>query len=269
MTTVVRRWWPIGQVDRQRAATALSTIVDTWMMRWVVRPIPFDARAEVAFEATSASKASVRWHSTSGVDLSVRERAWDRIVRAALDLPDQQPMTIEGPAADVVKSLSSAMLDDLMAGMAEGLKVPDLAPMRAAQPGDRSATIDVWITLVGDELLLHASLHDSWLRETLPPSTPAVPAPPVTRRAAMDQTVASLTAVLGSCEISVAELSGLSVGDVLATNTPVDQAIELILRGNGDATTMLGRAAPVRSGNRIALVVSGIDETHTRGALTR
>lgn len=266
MTRVVKRWWPIGPGDGRRASSALATIVDAWMTRWVASAIPLEVRADTVEEGVPATKSGLRWHSTSGVDLSIRERAWDRVVRAALDLPDHQPMPFEGVAADVVDSLSSAMRDDLIARITEGLKAPDLAPARTTQREDRSALVDVRVVLFGDELLLHVSLGESWLRDVLPPAVSITPSPASGRRAAMNETRASLTAVLGSCEISAAELTSLSVGDVLATNTPVDQPIELVVHGHGGTTTRLGRAAPVRSGNRIALVVSTIDDTPSQGA---
>lgn len=77
----------------------------------------------------------------------------------------------------------------------------------------------------------------------------------VARRDALDATVVALSVMLGRCELSVAALSILAIGDVIALDQPLNASIPLIV----DATDRpIALGTPGRTGSSLSIQLTSI-----------
>lgn len=256
MSSPARRWWPISTADLSRLSAAVTTVVDAWHARWVVQPEPLAAQFDIA-SGTSPIK---RWRDDAGVDLRLVERSFNRLLRKALDLPTGMALPLGGHAADIVGKLSSAMFDDLIAGIGHGLSLNDLHEGPSATDDADTARHALTISLADGEPLLHVAVTAQWIRDSLPPTTGRPLLPTTSRQAALADSRVVLTAIAGSCDLSAAELAGLAIGDVLVTTTPLDRPMSLALTPSIDgARTPVAQATPIRRNGRLVMAVTSVD----------
>jgi hypothetical protein len=163
-------------------------------------------------------------------------------------------MPVDGPALDVIEAFSRTMAANLVARLADGLRLPGLAECRTTAASRPGHAVVLHATLGDDEALLRIEANEAWLREAFEPATPAAEPPSASRRAAIEGSMVMLAAMVGSCEISATDLAGLGVGDVLVSVTRIDQSLCLAIDA-GACSTPFASASPVRRDGRIAVVV--------------
>jgi hypothetical protein len=253
---VARRWWPISTTDLARASAGMESMLDGWAAEWMAHPPAFSC----GNGQTSAGMTGTRaWYSNvAGASVRLDDRAWNRVLRRALDIPAGAALPADGPACDVIEALSRAMSTDLIARLADGLRLPGLTESRTSTASKPGGAVVLHATLGDSEALLRIDANEDWLREAFAPAPSPAGVPSASRRAAVEGSMVTLAAIVGSCEISATDLAGLGVGDVLVSDTRIDQPLCLAI-GAGTGSTPFAKASPVRRDGRIAVVV---DDTY-------
>jgi flagellar motor switch/type III secretory pathway protein FliN len=223
---------------------ATRQAVRLWCVHWGIDP----AAAEVtASNAPPADPAAGSWTAESTRQPAAR-LFWPAALRARIahllyDTPEAKPpaagtlaaRSAEHAEGELRRLLSHAWMVEAWADAATSA-TPD-------EPGPWHAPIGMRVSLGG--AAIHAYVPGARFRRP-PRRASAPPLAPAQARAAFGASAVHLTAVLGSAEVSVADLAALQVGDVLVLDTRVDAP--LALRAEGSSLSL-----PVRLGRREGL----------------
>jgi len=248
-------WLPAKAFADGVAARRLAAAVEAWAERWFadrrVAPLadPAAARAAV-WRAEAAQVQSLDDGLAVAVGDAGRLAIAGAMLDAAIDVRKARPADRQ-----LFDRLSDACLDDLRTRMAQAFKlapdarwragdsVDDLPPADAHAFGFDDADEPLLLLFVTRDL--EVALIKSGLRA--PPSPPAL-APLATGLAA--QTV-DLSALLGRCDLTVAELAELTCGDVLVLDRDLDAPLDLAI----DGRLKSGRCSVAPDGDRLHLTI--------------
>lgn len=244
MDMAFKPWLPDEALDGRAVEALLEDAVEQWSAKWFAkdRMRPTDDLFSVA--PGHASSADLRFQVLDG-ELAVASTASGRaaIARAMLGagndagkpgpdgrkLPDRKPLDRK-----LLDRLSAACIDDFCARLGQTFKLERDARWRTDANGGAMPFDDArecaWG--LGDAplllLLVAPVLEIALVRSRLPLCARPEKLPPLAAGLA-GQNV-SLSAFLGRCDLTVAELSGLASGDVLVLDrdlgTPLDLAVD-------------------------------------------
>ena len=251
----LRRWWPLSGSDVARARASIAGAVDAWAADWVARTAPSLELVAVLIRPDTSRE----WTNPSGdVCIAVANRGWNRFVRSALDLPGGTGLPEDHRASGVIESLSGAMLSDLIDRVTRHVGAGRLAEQPRHSDGQSKQDISASFSTDDGEPLLQITVGDQWVRDTVGPTAEAPPRPAISRRAALDASLVTVEAIVGSCEMSALDFSDLAIGDVLVTGTALDAPLRLAIRGDVTHSSVVGDARPVHVDGRVALVIENI-----------
>lgn len=229
----VRPWLPPSVIADRLPTAALSAILDRWAADWL--PV-----AEVRVG---------RWERGDGpgddLILSTGRDGSDAVAQAMFGSPPE-PL----PEADRAKldRATAACVDDLRRRLVELFGSP--VPVDRVQ-SRHGCAIDLPDRPGALRLSLSDTLLAGWIRASLPM---AAARPPVSSLArALDAQTIRLSALVGRCRLTLRELEGWAVGDVLVLDRPLDEALDLLIGGRpcADAPCRL-----VDAGDELHLVLS-------------
>lgn len=230
--TEARTWLPPG-ADAGKAEAAFANLLADWSGHWFAESKDARARGLTRMEEAGRELRSIAWHrcdagAAVGVGAGGAIALGARAMDVAAGLGDRTPTDLL-----LLRQLGDACLQDLrqrvlaLLGLpggtqwAESAQVPAAEDMvyRAELTG-RSEPVPVAIAVTPARL---ARLIKSCL--PAPPSHTALASP----EAALAGTKLGLSAMLGACEVTLAEIEALAPGDVLVLDRHIDQTLPLAI----------------------------------------
>jgi hypothetical protein len=237
----VRRWWPLELADRAVARETMSEAIGAWSSRWFVKsPVVVSNFRSVRGSARS-SGGDESWRAYgSSVALSCSRRGSQRLAEMALDLRTAQPLVSETDRG-LLDLYEPMLLNDLANQIASALNLggnPTPATTGSIfDPfyGDGGACIDLVERHAGILLTVAVPLSEIAALALERAWPPAGRAPVLTTvPQAMGATALQLQATLGVAELTLSDLEGLSPGDVLVLDAPINAGVALTLKGSSE-----------------------------------
>jgi len=226
-----RIWFPKEAYGRERVGACLRPPLQAWGERWFPRKTVAVGDVRVAPVPAAASSAD----SVAGVQaaLDYLERGRRRILEAVLDIDLQSVELSDGD-----RKLLDRFVRRIVQDLADGLDA-------LAKPGDEDDARQIVVSTIaldGQEIL-NLSLPDHALAPLMKAQMPQRrgDAAQIARRSdALKQTKVMARGVLGSASLSLDELEGVSVGDVLVLDRGLSEPVDLRMTGS-QAVLMRGK----------------------------
>jgi len=255
--------------ERRRAAIVARTAsaARRWRQHWVpAASDEFDATcdapqrggfaAPVAAAATSCWALEVAGERVAVLLLPHGTFAWCVLESGAPSLDLGGAPGGESLASSLEKEVARSLLAETC--LREPREVANVAPIASAEIAEWSRSARAWTLSLrspacarGCVLLVAAAR----LEQLAPARTPVAGERPGVRREAIGENFVALRAVVGETALSVPELAGLALDDVLVLDQRLTEPVALVSPGNGTAVAAgnLGR-----SGSRRAIKVAAI-----------
>lgn len=252
MSEAYTAWLPRGAFANGGTDRRLEQAVAEWSQRWFAdRTVaPFKGRA-----ASAGSEGLEIHRLDEGLALAAnadaRIGAAGAMLDAAIDARKARPADRR-----LFDRLAAACFDDLRARLAEAFGLGRDARWR---PGDRTeAPPDEGARAFafddGDEplfsLFVTRALEVAAIKSDLRPAPASPPLQPLA--ASLGAQRVELSALLGRCGLTIAELSGLTGGDVLVLDRDLDAALDLAV----DGQVKRGRCSVGQDGERLRLTIT-------------
>jgi len=248
-------WLPAEAFADGAAARRIAATLEAWAERWFAdRRVAPHANLSAARAAIVRGEAAQVHRLDDGLTVALsdagRVAVAEAMLDAAIDVRKARPADRQ-----LFDRLSDACLDDLRTRLAQAFKLAPDAHWRAGERVDALPHEDAHAFAFDDSdeplLLLfvtrdlEVALIKSGLRA--PPSSPAL-APLATGLAAL---TVDLSALLGRCDLTVAELAELTCGDVLVLDRDLDVPLDLAI----DGRLKSGRCSVAPAGDRLHLTI--------------
>lgn len=240
MSGLIREWLPPGAADSLALQAVVEQAVSAWADAWCgANPWRFEWRTWMA------GRDDLHQHN-AGRDFAIATGGDTHLARHALKLPlDWMPS--DGPEQSLIATFATRMI----AGLAEALG----RCLGAARHGDDEAAMT--LALVDAEGTPELAIGVSYdqlvaVARGLMPAPARPPAPfAATLAAACASQTATMTAHLGTARLTLADLAGLAIGDVVVLDRTDDQPLDLHV---GDRPALRGRFAESTAAIAIAIV---------------
>lgn len=247
-----RPWLPEGALARGGVDQAFADVARHWSAKWLARKSMRPLGALAASPILPGD--GQRWLTLDNdVAVALSNGAADRL--AMLMLGENAPQTIIDADRRVLDNLVEGAVQDLCRRLAEALGLPpetrwrelgaDEAPSverpRSCQLGVDAATPLLRFTLATDVLvaLAKARASRSYVRDRVKPIAAGLASQQI-----------QVSAALGRCSLTLADLAGLGVGDVLVLDRATETPLALSLDG---AALRRGKCSVQRDGDRLEL----------------
>lgn len=241
-------WRPESEDDLIAARSRFEHVFADWQTRWFTR-------TAFAVEDVTRIPPDEPWPHHDGMarhacangirlDLSLdAERRWIEAIYSIADSVFTSPN-----CHGALKSVGADIRDDWIQSIQASC-----APSPAIEPDDsernRYGAIQLRIASTDGVCLavIVCDIQHVWAWSPLPTlaQSPRAQQMPVSRRAALNDSVITLAAWLGRCDLSAAALATLSVGDVLTLDQRLDVPLALSVDGSG---AVVAAGVPGRTG---------------------
>ncbi|HEF5875108.1 TPA: FliM/FliN family flagellar motor switch protein [Burkholderia cenocepacia] len=267
MTDAVFRWRPLAERDLEEAGTLSERAVAPWLHAWCDdAPRVGDVVRIAPPEPPPWSSAAHVWSCGPHLQWAIEPRTLDRLVRHALDLPDDFSVPSPGYCADVLRSFGKSMADEMADALRAicGASPPDaqrLSQPDAAKPSvSRYEGVHVRLLLgPNDACLSIVFTAPFWWTQHVPRRVAATPPATLTSRlTALESTSTRIHARLGTVALPVAQLLDLMPGDVLVIADQLDPVISVVTGHAGRTTVGLGRLG--RTDRRLSIQLQSLVE---------
>lgn len=234
-----------------------SQALKTWSLRWTIEA---EVTTQCASGDTPADEPTAFESLCDAGEPAGARLHWPRALAATL----QGALYGTSPGAPQRDNLAARsarhVADDLRRLLAQAWQVSEwsAATPATAPPHDPrwTAPVDIRVTVAGVHIL--ASVPALRLRAPRP-SKPASAIPGSSLLAAAGRLTAGITAIVGSAQVSIADIAALQCGDVLLLDTTLREAARLEIAGGPDSL----RANLGRAGDRRAVQLV---QSETRGS---
>lgn len=262
MNAQVRPWRPLSSLDLDRIRDAAVGAFDAWLARWIARlPAGTSEAAYVAASAQPARVDALAWRIGHDLHIATSESAMHKAALLALDLAGVAPAIELDEVRMVIDALRTRIADDLAASMASAYMQTAAERLAGRLPEGRDPPLILELRRPGTGIELALHVDRAWAASfplDRPPSSPQ--ASLATRAQALEDSHVTVAAVLGRCELTVAELAQLAVGDVVTCDTHVDAAIDLsLISPSGHGGPVVAKARPGRAAGHWAFLISDIE----------
>lgn len=253
MTAHASAWLPPGAAS-PRLNQALEELVRLWSLHWIDRGGLHTSGALTRIGDARWVQAAVEWR---GLDcgLALGVPAHTAVALGAMMLALGSDGSTEADRI-LLRQLGEQALADLQARLLQWLNLTSGAQWSTSTaPRHRDGPIHALeIEGLGDgtklRLELTGALFARQLRAALPPVPK--PAPLADGRQALAKLPVALSAALGRCALTLAELADLAPGDVLVLDQPTDAPLPIALDG---APAKRGTCALVEQDGALSLRV--------------
>lgn len=248
MSQTPRPWAPLEIAGKAAVRAKADQAVVAWSGDWFARARLTVTRWDLVRGDPWAGIDGVRVDGRH-LGLAYGARAFKRLIERALDAggADLIATDLDGR---LTEAFARPMFEDLLARLEMALELsgPETA---GAGRGARDGGVKIGVSDSGDVLLWLVAPFDVLMglcRGALAPPRPGR-APLTSRRAALGDQPIALEAVLGQVALSLAELRGLAVGDVLVLDRGLSEPATIARRPAGlpllhaDLTDRDGRSA--------------------------
>lgn len=267
MTDVIPRWRPLAEHDLAEARSLSEHAFAPWLQAWCDDALHVDSVEQIApMQPPPWPPASHVWTCGPHVRWAIQPSALDRLVRRALDLPDEFAATGSHACASVLcafeRSMTDAMADALRT--VAGERAPDarrLPPLDATATSElRYGGIHVRLALgTADASLSIIYAAPFWWARQASRTIPAAPPDVLTPRAvALEATRTRIHARIGCVALPIAQLLALAPGDVIVVAERLDPSISLEAGDAGGSALGVGRLG--RVGEQISVQLHSLAE---------
>ncbi|GLQ92648.1 FliM/FliN family flagellar motor switch protein [Dyella acidisoli] len=265
MKPVGKPWRPTSPSDLRRIQGTLARVVEAWLRDWIVAPDPATVRISLingTFPPSPSSDA-IRWSLGASVRLAAPWRAWDVLLRKILVMDADMPAFAGNTVDALLEPLRTELQDDLLLRLSEALMLESAVPMTASQEPDMAT--EVQLTCMLDDALplfdMHFAAPWRWLAREGTQQTTSNHPPLLKRGESLADTRLKIAAVLGHCEMSAADLGGLTVGDVITTRQLLNEPLDLaMLNADGTLGQIFACGRPVHRHGKASLQITSIKD---------
>lgn len=219
-------WLPREALRDGRAERLIAPMLAEWSRTW----LPGGHPAPLAAAAGPAADADWRGRN-EGIAFAADPAARLRLAGLMLDA-EPGAEGLKPADRELIERLCDACLGDLGKRLARGF---GLAEAAAWTPVPAPAAARGLTLAVGSEArpLLYLHVADGLLAGLIKRACPVPDRPPRLSPLAVPLAAqpVGLSAALGRCSLTLAELAGLGEGDVLVLDRPLDRPLELVVEG--------------------------------------
>lgn len=260
-------WRPAGHRDPDIARALFETALADWQSRWLSRP--YFSLGEVASLPGTPPEPDARALTSHGCAPGVRIDMYERSDRCLIDAA----FAAGGHAFDnrachdFLASIAAEIRDDLIAS----LRVSPAYSRAASAPVDNDTPTAaesfsgygvIQLAIVasnGDTLaLLFCDVRHIWNKaasDTPATSRPRIDTELTPRRIALDACPVALSVRLGRCELSAAQLTTLSQGDVIVLDRTIDAPATLVV---DETSSTVAFGTPGRTGTSLSFKLTSL-----------
>jgi flagellar motor switch/type III secretory pathway protein FliN len=233
MTIEGRSWLPPGAAMPRAAQGAVMDMIDAWSRAWFAREGLGALGSFVRLAEVRTALRKTTWHACEG-GLAIGLPQGGVVALGALALGVEDRADRPATDAELLDRVGGECLDDLKTRAATlfALEASGWSSSEATSAPDEAVhqlTIGTPARSVTLILQLSASLFARFVRARLP--LPPKTGPLGDAGAALAPLAARLSAVLGSCGLTVSELSTLAPGDVLVLDSALDARLPIAIDG--------------------------------------
>ena len=240
MSIAWKPWLPDTAAGAAAVERRFAEIVENWSAHWFARQIllPADPAASPAVEPEGLRLLRSEEGLTLGTDAAARRT----IALLMLDAPAAQDAGTEDDGR-LLERLANSVLDDLCGRLSVGSGTPATATRwleaDEASPQEDGAAFMAFASTPRHPLVrlsVPRSIAATLARQKQSSSTGTASLAPLAPLAdALRRQPVRLSAHLGSCRVTLADLVGLEPGDVLVLDTPLAEPVPLVLDGGSRA----------------------------------
>jgi len=253
MTLYFRHWLPANTTAPTLARGAIADLADDWSREWFAgEPL----RAFGTFVRVAGPRGEPRktiWHGCDGLTIGLSSAGIAALGARVLGIA----VVGERSPADLalLDRLGAACLDDLKRRAAILFELPRNSAWNSAEAAGADAAHRIDITAPDRNPTLTLALSEELFARFVKAKLPPLPRSGLlgAADAAFATLPARLSALLGKCGVSVAELSGLAAGDVVVLDRALDAALPLTVDG---APVPRGACTVTESGQGLALEIT-------------
>lgn len=255
MPNDVRSWLPEMALEGSVADRGVADAARQWSAKWFANAA-VQPRGGFAVDATG-DLANVEWLVLDD-DIAVAVPASSRLALAVLMTGAPADAGIAG-ATDgrVVDELARTCVDDLLRRLIQLFRLPDGARWARCAAGERPtiAAPRGCDLFDGDgspllRILVATELLIEFVKAGLPPLPKQAPLAPLSAGLAAQRVAVS--AFVGRCRLTLADIAGLGPGDVVVLDRDAGSAVELAVDG---APTLDARCSVEQADGRLSLTL--------------
>lgn len=227
-----RTWLPPG-ADTGKAEAAFAKLLADWSGHWFAESRDARARGLARMEEAGRELRTITWHrcdagAAIGVGAGGAIALGARAMDVAAGIGDRTPADLL-----LLRQLGDACFQDLRQRVPGLLGLPgDTQWAESAQvPASEDVVYRAELRGRGDPVPVAIAVTPSRLARLIKSRLPAPPALAAlaSPEAALAGTKLGLSAMLGACEVTLAEVEALAPGDVLVLDRHIDQALPLAI----------------------------------------
>lgn len=225
---VYRPWLPGAAIEACARAVPLRQVVADWSAKWFVRP-PVTPLRDAVLTAVADPRGGARWVLADGVGLRLAAEGEQGIMTLLFGARDGAEPLMPGDTL-ALQAVVDSCLRDLRARLATALRLPEDAPWRPEASVPDAARRWVWRIEAGrGAALLEIAVDEALLVRRIRAGLPPAPAPQRISRlaAALAPQPIVLSALVGRCRLTTAELAGLGEGDVVVLDRALDDPVAI------------------------------------------
>ncbi|MXN76539.1 hypothetical protein GR157_17575 [Burkholderia sp. 4701] len=261
-------WRPASDRDPDIARALFETAFAGWHSRWFGRPcFSFGEIVRLPGNPPEVEGPAQTCHVCApGVRLDMLERSDRRLIDAAFAAGGQ---AFESRAChDFLASIAAEIRDDLIASLRRSPSSMQMGSAQASNEARAAAAASfsgygvIRLAIVaanGDTLgMLFCDIRHIWNEVATKPSFASgrhIDGELTPRRVALDACPVSLSVLLGRCELSAAQLTTLSPGDVVVLDRPVDAPATLVIDETSSAVAF---GTPGRTGTSLSFKLTSL-----------
>jgi flagellar motor switch protein FliM/N len=229
-----KAWLPPGALCDGAVERALADAVWQWSENWFARRLMRPVDQAAPFDRTAFGAGDLQFHFLEGgLAVALDDRARLAIAGMMLDAA-VEPAALTPADRPVLDGLATSCVDDLCSRLAQAFNVADGARWRSGGLGALpfgEARAFAFGVIDGEPLvrvIVETHLAIALIKSTAPSATP-IPLRPIA--AGLARQSVAVSALLGRCELTLAELAELASGDVLVLDRELSLPLDLALDG--------------------------------------
>lgn len=261
-------WRPTSPADLERIQNHVVEAVGSWLQEWFSQPNHASAQATTIGSSTPSAPAdATEWTLGAHVRWMAVPRAWESLPREALDLLESEAFHTGHPSGALLDHVRADLQSDLLKHLCGTLGLGPSNPMPLARPVSKEQAareeVHVVCRLDDGQPLFHMHFSAPWRWQKREAARqPSKKAIALTKRTeSLDETRVKVLPLIGRCELSVAELAGLAVGDVIATHQLLTASLDIAaLNADGSPGHIFAEGRPGLTLGRTTLQVISIKD---------
>jgi Type III flagellar switch regulator (C-ring) FliN C-term len=252
-------WLPLSALDDARILSTISVVIEHWSARWFVHghygasnltlrgprhPVTHRKDVWVSF----CNAVAIAWPADGGVDIAKHVLNAQK-VKADLQSADKSLLQkcAELVGLDLVTAIGSAL---------QLPRAPETQMVSVPNPFLNAGGVEIELDRRGDLPSMRIAIPAFALvpiRKSFVRSLSAPPPNPVSMGSLFKAESLAFSAALGSATISIADLQGLGIGDVVILDTKLDDTISIASQSSG---RVIAAARVAQKNGQINLVAS-------------